>query len=71
VEDFTAQDEANIAVYLNMSTDDLMTSIEALHLVKKGELFDPYAFTELYTVKQVDATISLIRDIVMKRNAIN
>lgn len=73
MEDFTAQDELNLEHYQSLSTEALFDTVEVLHYLKQTELNDPLINAALYGVqdlKQVEDTISLIREILDERNAI-
>jgi len=61
---YTEQDLINIETYRASSTDDLFFTVEALHSVNR-ENEDP-------TLRgQIEHTISIIRDILIERNAVN
>lgn len=61
---YTEQDLENIETYQASNTEDLFFTVEALHKVRK-ENRDPIL------ADQIDHTISIIRDILIDRNAVN
>jgi hypothetical protein len=65
MDNYTEQDELNIEAYREFKTEDLFDTIEALHILKNRKHVEP----ELED--QAKNTISIIRDILIERNAVN
>lgn len=61
---YTEQDLLNIETYQASDTEDLFFTVEALHCVKREN-------EDTLLIQQIDHTISIIRDILIERNAVN
>lgn len=64
MEDFTRDDDENIATYQSYSSEDLFYTVEALHTVKAEEV-------DKDLLGRLDTTISLIREILIQRKALH